>query len=350
MHKVFVGMSGGIDSSVAAFLLREKGYEVVGITLKLIDEASRCCDDDDILRAKKICYKLGIKHYILNLKKEFKNKIIDYFIESYLKGETPNPCVICNEEIKFYALYKKMKEFDFDYIATGHYAIIEKSKKEYILKKGKDKSKTQEYFLARIKKEYLPYILFPLGKLTKENVKKTAKENNLDIARNESQEVCFLKDKETPYEFIKKTRKIQDVKTELFTKNGIKIKDLEFPYYKYTIGQRKGLGVGGGPPLYVIDIDAKNKKVIAGTGNDVYRKSFYVTELNFLTDINKKEFEAEVKIRYLHKQDKASIKITDNKAIVSFYKPQFAITPGQLAVFYKKDKVIGSGFIEKIIE
>lgn len=350
MHKVFIGMSGGIDSSVAAFLLKEQGFYVVGITLKLIDDASRCCDDDDILRAKKICYKLGIKHYILNLKKEFKNKIIDYFIEGYLKGETPNPCAICNEEIKFYALYKKMKEFDFDYIATGHYAIIEKGKNGYILKKGKDKNKTQEYFLARMKKEYLPYILFPLGKLTKEEVKKIARENNLDISRNESQEVCFLKDKETPYEFIKKTRKIPNVKTELFTNDGVKIKDLEYPYYKYTIGQRKGLGVGGGLALYVIDIDAKNKKVIVGTSNDVYKKSFYVEKLNFLIHINKKEFEADVKIRYLHKQDKALIKIIDNKAIVCFEKAQFAITPGQLAVFYKKDTVIGSGFIEKIIE
>ncbi len=345
MKKVFVGMSGGIDSSVAAFLLKQQGYEVVGLTLKLIDDASRCCDDEDIERAKKVCHKLDIKHFVLNLKRDFKKKIIDYFISDYLNGKTPNPCAICNEEIKFKTLIKKMSEFDFDYVATGHYANIIKTKNGYFLKKGKDPKKTQEYFLARLKKEDLRNILFPLGNLTKEQVKEIAIKNNLDLVKKESQEVCFLKDNETPYEFIKKNLKKDDFKTELITVDGKKIKELEYPYYKYTIGQRKGLGVGGGEPLYVVNIDAKNKKVIAGKQTDTLSKSFIADKLNFFMDIKKKEFNAEIKIRYLHKQSPADIEVKDGKAKVIFKKPQFAITPGQLAVFYKKDVVIGSGFI-----
>ncbi|MCX8093839.1 MAG: tRNA 2-thiouridine(34) synthase MnmA [Candidatus Goldbacteria bacterium] len=346
MKKVFVGMSGGVDSSVAAFLLKEQGFEVVGLTLKLINDASRCCDDDDIERAKKICHKLNIKHYVLNLKREFKNKIINYFISEYLHGRTPNPCALCNEEIKFVALIKKMKEFDFDYVATGHYANIKKIKNGYFLTKGKDPKKTQEYFLARLKKEDLKYIIFPLADLTKEKVKDIALKNKLDLARNESQEVCFLKDNEAPYEFIKKNIKDFSFKTELVDIKGNKIKELEYPYYKYTVGQRKGLGVGGGEPFYVIKINAEEKKVIIGTREQAFSKSFIAKNLNFFINIKSKKFKADVKIRYLHKQAPAMIEIEDDVARITFNKPQFAITPGQLAVFYKKDAVIGSGFIE----
>lgn len=348
MMKVFIGMSGGVDSTVAAFLLKQQGYEVVGFTLKLIDDASRCCNDDDILRAKKNCYKLGIKHYILNLKKEFKKKIIDYFILDYLNGRTPNPCAVCNEEIKFTALIKKMKEFDFDRVATGHYANIRKNKNRYFLVKGKDKKKTQEYFLSRLKRDYLKYIIFPLGKLTKEQVLKIAIKNKFYLPEKESQEVCFLKDNETPYEFIKKNI-IQDdnYNTDLVSIDGKKIKNLEYPYYKYTIGQRKGLGIGGGLPLYVVDIDAKSKKIIVGRQEDTLKKSFIAGNLNFFVNICKKKFNADVKIRYLHKQAPAEIEIQDDKALVIFKKTQFAITPGQLAVFYKNDLVLGSGFISK---
>lgn len=346
MKRVFVGMSGGVDSSVAAFLLKKQGYEVVGLTLKLIDDASRCCDDEDIERAKKICHKLGIRHYVLNLKKIFRKKIIDYFISDYLQGKTPNPCAICNEEIKFATLIKKMKEFDFDYVATGHYANIKKTENDYLLVKGKDTKKTQEYFLARLKKEYLRYIIFPLGDLTKDVVKQIAIDNSLYLAELESQEVCFLKDNETPYEFIKKNIKENLSKTELIDINGNKIKDLEYPYYKYTVGQRKGLGVGGGEPLYVVKIDAKEKKVIVGRKSDIFAKSFLVNDLNMFVKIDDKKFRADVKIRYLHKQAPAIIEIIGKKAKVTFDNPQFAITPGQLAVFYKKDIVLGSGFIE----
>lgn len=340
-----MGMSGGIDSSVAAFLLKQQGYEVVGLTLKLIDNAMHCYDDEDILMAKKICQKLGIKHYVLNLKKEFKKKIIDYFISDYLEGKTPNPCALCNEQIKFAILLEKMKKFDFNFVATGHYANIKRTKNGYFLIKGEDLKKNQEYFLARLKKEDLKYIIFPLGKLTKEQVIEIAIKNKLDFAKKESMEVCFLKDNETPYEFINKNIKERIFETKLETVDGKKIKNLKYPYYKYTIGQRKGLGVGGREPLYVIRIDANARKVIVGRQSDTMAKSFIADKLNFFVDIKNKKFKADVKIRYLHTQSPAEIEIKDKKAEVVFKKPQFAITPGQLAVFYDKDTVLGSGFI-----
>jgi tRNA-specific 2-thiouridylase len=260
MARIFVGMSGGVDSSAAAALLTEQGHEVVGLTLKLWDEASRCCDYEDVLDAKRACWKLGIKHYVLNMKKDFKKKIVDYFIGEYLKGRTPNPCVLCNEEIKFAALIDKMKEHGFDHVATGHYALIEKGKSGYALKKGADRKKTQEYFLARLKKEDLKYIKFPLARLTKDGSRKIAGKYGLKADKAESQEVCFLKKGESPYEFIEKRVDMEKTgRGSLYGVNGGKIKDLEYAYFKYTVGQRRGLGVGGGEPLYVTAIDAGNK-------------------------------------------------------------------------------------------
>lgn len=346
MSKIFIGMSGGVDSTAAAALLIEQGHEVTGLTLKLWDDASRCCDYEDIMDAKRACWKLGIKHYVLNLKKQFKKKIVDYFISGYLNGRTPNPCVLCNEEIKFSALIKKMKEHNYDYVATGHYAVIEKKKGVYSLKKAADKKKTQEYFISRIKKEDLKYIKFPLAKLSKSKAREIVKKYGLKYDKAESQEVCFLKEGESPFEFIERHVDINKTgRGELYSTNGQKIKDLDFAYFKYTIGQRKGLGVGGGDALYVASIDAEKKRVIAGAKEHVYKKTFEAADLNLVAEVKKTKFRAEVKIRYLSKPAKAEIEIIGNRALVVFYEPQFAVTPGQLAVFYNGSTVIGSGFI-----
>jgi tRNA-specific 2-thiouridylase len=346
MSKIFVGMSGGVDSTAAAALLIEQGHEVTGLTLKLWDDASRCCDYDDIMDAKRACWKLGIKHYVLNLKKQFKKKIVDYFISEYVNGRTPNPCVLCNDEIKFSALLKKMKEHDYDFVATGHYAAIGKKNGVYSLKKASDRKKTQEYFLSRLKKEDLKYLKFPLSEISKAKARGIVKKYGLKHDKAESQEVCFLKDNESPFEFIEKRVDMKKTgRGGLYSIEGKKLKDLDCAYFKYTVGQRKGLGMGGGEPLYVSSIDAANKRVIAGPKENAFRRSFEASDLNLLVEIKKQNFRAEVKIRYLSKPAKACIQIRGNKAHVEFDEPQFAVTPGQLAVFYDRNTVIGSGFI-----
>jgi tRNA-uridine 2-sulfurtransferase len=348
MAKIFAGMSGGVDSTVAAALLKDDGHEVVGVTLKLWDEASRCCNLDDINDAKQACYKLGIKHYVLNLKNDFKKSVVDYFMKSYIKGRTPNPCVICNEEIKFRALIRKMMENDFDYIATGHYAQIVDKNGVYYLKEARDKNKSQEYFLSRLRQDEMKKILFPLGKYKKSEVVKLAKSLGIYVEKPESQEVCFMHKNETPYEFIKRNMDISMIENGSFKKStGEKIGDIKnSAYFNYTLGQRKGLGVSGGKPLYVVKIDAEKKEVLLGDKKEAFGTRFNISSLNFMAQNIKKKFSAKVKVRYRQLKAPASVKISGDSAEIIFKEPQFAVTPGQLAVIYKSDTVIGSGFID----
>ncbi|HNZ28951.1 MAG TPA: tRNA 2-thiouridine(34) synthase MnmA [Candidatus Goldiibacteriota bacterium] len=341
--KIIIGMSGGADSTAAAWLLKQKGHELTGITLSLWDEASRCCNIEDIMDAKAACAKLGIRHYTLNLKTEFREKVVEPFIDSYFSGETPNPCVLCNEEIKFAALIKKMKELSYDKVATGHYARTAKKSGQFVLKAGKDKTKTQEYFLARLKKEELKNIIFPLGNMEKKEIKEIIKKQGLLREKPESQEVCFLSGNETPFDFIKRQRGYSGEPGGLYL-NGKKIKTLDTPYFNYTIGQRKGLNYSAGKPVYVVKIDADEKKVFLGEKEETFSREFSVKDLNVLYGTGS-EFKAAVKIRYLHKAAPATVKISGNNALIVFSKPQFAVTPGQLAVIYRGGCVAASGFI-----
>jgi tRNA-specific 2-thiouridylase len=348
MSKIFVGMSGGVDSTMAAALLKEKGHEVVGLTLKLWDEASRCCNYDDIMDAKQAAYKLGIKHYVLNMKKQFRKKVVDYFISDYIGGRTPNPCVICNEEVKFRALLDKMKEHGFDYVATGHYARIAEKEGKYYLKEAADGSKSQEYFLSRLRPAELKNILFPLGGMIKKKIITLARGRKIYVEKPESQEVCFLRRNETPFEFIKRSMDISLMdRGAFYDRDGKKIADIgDSAYFNFTLGQRKGLGISTGRPVHVIKIDAGKKQVIVGEKKEAFSREFFITDLNVYLPQKKEEFQAFVKVRYRQKKAAATVRVADAGAMITFKDAQFAVTPGQLAVIYKANAVAASGFIK----
>jgi len=344
--KILLGMSGGIDSSVSAILLKNKNYEVVGATMELCGEGSLVNQIDD---AKKVCDKLNIPHHVFECKKEFKEYVIDNFIKCYECGKTPNPCVECNKYLKFGEFYKKAKELGCEYIATGHYAKVEYSPKynQYVLKKSKEEKKDQSYFLYRIPKEILSKIILPLEDFrSKEEIRNIARENNLIVAeKKESQEICFIPDNNY-VDFIKnnsnskfKTGNIVNSKGEIIGKhNGI---------INYTVGQRKGLGISHKEPLYVLKINREKNEVVVGTEEELYTNQVIIEDINYLvTDLENKQIEVEAKVRYRAKPAKALLYPLENrKAQFVFHEPQRAITPGQSLVFYIDDVVIGGGVI-----
>jgi len=339
-------MSGGVDSSTTAAILHEQGYEVIGITMKLWNDGSRCCSVEDVHDAKRVAAQLGIPHYVINVKDEFEDKVVNYFVAEYMNGRTPNPCVVCNQKIKFNALLHKAKAVGANYIATGHYANIEYNpeSKRYMLKRGKDEAKDQSYFLAILPQEYLSNILFPLGNYTKAEVRKIALEKKLKVAqKDESQEICFIPD--TDYvSFLSQKTHIAEGK--IIDRNGTVLGKHD-GISNYTIGQRRRIGKPAARPFYVIKIDARNNEIIVGQEADLYSDSLIAEDTNWL-GINrpKKSITAAVKIRYRHKPAPATIiPCGRNKVLVKFETSQRAITPGQLAVFYNEDRVLGAGWI-----
>jgi tRNA-specific 2-thiouridylase len=345
--RVIVGLSGGIDSSMAAYLLKENGYEVIGLYLDL----NAGNDKQKIKTVKDIAKYLGIDLKIKNLANLFKQRIIDNYINSYLKALTPNPCIRCNRFIKFKALYEQMLKLKAHYVATGHYARItrEKPNGNCYLSKAEDESKDQSYFLYQLSSRQLLKVLFPLGRLTKKEVRAKAKKNGLDkFPKKESQEICFIPDKKQSEYFISKYN-VKPEKGEIINIKGEKIGEHK-GFMFYTIGQRKGLGVAHKEPLYVIRIDAKNNIIVAGCKKDLYRKAFKVSKVTFSQGkAPAKEFKANVKIRYRHKESEALIsQLSKNIWQVEFIRAQRAITPGQSAVFYSGKNVIGGGIIKGV--
>jgi len=360
--RIVVAMSGGVDSSVAAALLQKKGYEVIGITMCFFAYGENpaystrkrpsCCGIQGIEDARRVCHKLGIRHYVLNMQKDLEQYVIKDFCQEYLNGRTPNPCVRCNEHLKFGTLLKKALSLDADYVATGHYARIAQStvyspqSTVYILKKGKDKLKDQSYFLYRLSQGQLKHIIFPLGNYTKAEVRKLAREFNLPVAdKLASQEICFLPDAD--YRGFLKSRIATAIKPGVVTDSQGNILGQHKGIAFYTVGQREGLGIALGYPAYVIKIDLKKNRIILGSKDDVYHKECLVKDIRFILPALKKKIAVRVRIRYNHREAWADMLSWGNKIKVSFRKPQFAITPGQSAVFYDKDIVVGGGIIDR---
>ncbi len=353
--RVMIGMSGGVDSSVAALVLKQQGFEVVGATFRLFNESdlgvcgqSSCCSADDVNDARMVCDKIGIPHYVLNYKELFREKIVGAFVQSYLAGATPNPCILCNRYIKFEAFLNKAQSMGFDYIATGHYARIEHDQQtdRYVLRRAEAKGKDQSYVLYHLTQHTLAHMLMPLGGYDKPTVRQMAQEHNLLVAdKPDSQDICFVPDGDYAA-FIAsytgtppKQGDFVDTKGNVLGRhNGVA---------GFTIGQRKGLGISLGRPAFVVDIDAQTGRVVLGEEHEVFSRTLTADDVNMIDGQPVTEsFACAAKIRYSHKEARATVTPQENGRLkVEFDDAQRAITRGQAVVFYDGDCILGGGTI-----
>ena len=345
--RVLLGMSGGVDSSVSALLLKEAGYEVIGATLELF-AGSSCCNINTYIDAKNVCNLIGIPHFTYDYKDEFRKYVIDDFIDCYANCKTPNPCIECNKYMKFGFMYEKAKQLDCNYIATGHYAKTEYSNeyKRWVLKKSNAGKKDQSYVLWNIPKDLLSHVLFPLADFEdKDQIRKIARKNNLKVANKpDSEDICFVPDGNYK-KFLENNSNIKPKKGNIVNSKG-QVLGTHMGLYNYTIGQRKGLGISNSVPLFVLGFNKAKNEVIVGEENELYKKEIIVSDFNLLlVDEIDSWMDVEVKTRYSSKVAKAKILKEDNNIKVVFDEPQRAITKGQSAVFYVNDIVLGGGKI-----
>lgn len=357
-NKVVIGMSGGVDSAVAAYVLKEQGYEVIGITMKLWEEDASnyaedyggCCSLSSVEDARLVAEKLDIPFYVIGYKEEFMNQVVDDFIDEYLSGKTPSPCIRCNKYIKFDALLKTAHSLGAYYVATGHYGIVkmDEASNRYLLMQSKEKRKDQTYMMYSLSQDQIKHILMPLGDFeSKEDVRDIADREDLVVARKkDSQEICFVTDDD--YARFVKDHTLKPIPKGNFVDLQGNILGQHKGIIYYTIGQRKGLGMTFGKPMYVVKIDPNKNEVVLGDNSDVFRRSLTAKEVNFIPfEYLPEDYSCQAKVRYSGKLSSCKINMLGTDRIeVIFDEPVRAVTPGQSVVFYDGDVLVGGGIIE----
>lgn len=350
--KAIIAMSGGVDSSVAAFLMKGKGFDCIGATMKLYDNddimesgEKTCCSLDDIEDARSVANRLSMPYYVFNFKEEFKEKVIDKFIATYENGGTPNPCIDCNRHLKFKRLFQKMQELGFDYVVTGHYARVEENSGWFYLKKGVDETKDQSYVLYSLTQNQLAHIQFPLGTYSKTEIREIAEKHNfLNARKKDSQDICFVPDGDYA-KFIEGYLGKTYPKGNFIDINGNVLGEHQ-GIIRYTNGQRKGLGIAFGKPMYVADKNVKDNTVTLCTNEELFSAELIAADFNWLIPNPDKEIKCSARVRYNMKEQPATAYILDNGNVkIVFDAPQRAITRGQAAVLYDGDTVLGGGTI-----
>ena len=350
-------MSGGVDSSLAAKLMIDSGFDCIGCTMKLyhnqdigIENTRSCCSLNDTEDARSVCYKLGMPYYVFNFTDDFRKKVIDKFVQSYEDGITPNPCIDCNRYLKFDKLYNRAKILGCDYIATGHYARIEKQNGKFLLKKAFDQTKDQSYVLYSLTQEQLSHTMFPLGNMLKSDVRKLAEESGfVNADKPDSQDICFVPDGDY-VKFLEQYTQTRYPHGDFVSADG-KVLGRHKGTVRYTVGQRKGLGISFNEPMYVKNIDTANNQVVLCRENELYTTEAAVQDFNWIAgEEPKSEIRCKVKIRYRRPEQWAVVIPKADKTVqIVFDEPQRAITPGQAAVLYDGDVVLGGGTISKTV-